>query len=329
MRSTKKGRPTGLPFLALGLARSQVRGPSEVDVAGSQFFSGLEFWDVRRVRLAENISSMSPVRPADLHLVVIQALSCTWCAPSEESIFRGTLLGCIRRSKNNSKCQYTRAMLSLIGLVAIATGPAELRQTTVQPMQNLRNSFVERAKSAGFKCSIPPPEIKLDEVTSFGEYNSAKNTVTVSEWDKIPREERGFFAMLAGKGASVDSARQTFETVVHKFVFVHELGHWTQVCRGWSSHKGHYTTELDANRVAVAYWREVDPSVLKVMTRCFEPFVASMPSPCPAGQDERKYFDANYRRLAPTPGFIWYQARMVLDTVKAKPAVSFKRALSH
>ena len=218
-------------------------------------------------------------------------------------------------------------MLSLLALTAIATWHEPMPETTLSRLQALRDSFVRRAIATGFKCTLPPPKILIDKVVSFGGYDRAKNTLTIVEWDQLPKDQKAFFGMLAGKGATSDLVRQTFETVIHKYVFVHELGHWTQACRKWRAWNNHYATEQDANRVSTAYWREVDSTVLTVMSQSFARFTEGMPSPVPAGNDEKKFFNDNYGKLVPTPGFIWYQANMVAIAYKESPAPTLKQML--
>jgi hypothetical protein len=111
-------------------------------------------------------------------------------------------------------------------------------------------------------------------------------------------------------------------------VFVHELGHWTQKCAGTLKSGGHYATEYGANRVAAAYWREENPSLMARLTTSFQQILDAQSSPVPAGQSAEDYFNAHYGELMKTPLYTWFQAKMVSDVNAETPQPTFAQALS-
>jgi hypothetical protein len=54
---------------------------------------------------------------------------------------------------------------------------------------------------------------------------------------------------------------------------------------------------------------------------------ASTQNLVPADQQNEKYFDENYEKLGPTPGFIWFQCDMVSKVVVEQPLPSFRQTL--
>ena len=132
---------------------------------------------------------------------------------------------------------------------------------------------------------------------------------------------------LAGPGATEEAARAEFEMDSHHWVFIHELGHWFQACRGVPHDARHWAKESGANRIAAAYWRERDPAVVPHMHAAFEQVIAHAPNPVPAGQDVETYFNANYEQLGPTPAYIWFASKMCLIMLDEMPAPAFKQVL--
>jgi hypothetical protein len=116
---------------------------------------------------------------------------------------------------------------------------------------------------------------------------------------------------------------------VHHWVIVHELGHWFQACRGITEKTAKpYAIEFGADRIAAAYWNEHDPSVIAHQRPVFMGILQNFPNPVPQGASVEPYFNEHYQELGPTPGYLWFQARMCLTAFDEKPAPSFKRVLA-
>ncbi len=192
----------------------------------------------------------------------------------------------------------------------------------------LRDSFVEAIVAAGMSCPIAPPKIVVRDVPSYGNYDSVTNTLTTSAWDQLTGEEKsGFFRML-GPGTTEEAARAEFEIGVHRWVFVHEMGHWWQACRKVPETGSGYAIELGANRVAAAYWQVRDSSIIAHQHGVFELIQSHVPSPVPAGQRVETYFDMHYPdKFGSMLEYIWFQARMCLAVFDEKPRPTFAQAL--
>jgi hypothetical protein len=209
---------------------------------------------------------------------------------------------------------------------ANAPGDAQISATLAQ-VEAVKDSFVKSVAAAGRTCSIAEPKIVIKDVSSFGSYDPETNTLQTPAWEQMTDQEKALFYHAVRPDTSEAAAREEFEKGVHHWVIVHELGHWWQACRGASTGSSHYATEFDADRIAAAYWRERDPSIVAHQRAVFDAIVTRWPNPLPAGQDSVTYFNANYEKLGPTRNYIWFQAQMCLKAIDEKPAPTFTEAL--
>ena len=229
------------------------------------------------------------------------------------------------------------AMLAVGGLGQTAPGAkaaalTEAVAATRVQMEGLRDDFVKATVAAGFTCSIAPPTIVVEDVPTYGSYDPDRNTLTTSTWEQMTEGEKGGFYRLAGPqsgpGASEEAARREFEVGAHHWVFVHELGHWWEKCRHVSEEGNHYGYESGANRVAAAYWRERDPSVIAHQRAVFTLILSRLPNPVPDGQSAEAYFNAHYPdKFASVREYIRFQAQMCLAVFDEKPAPTLAEAL--
>jgi hypothetical protein len=209
---------------------------------------------------------------------------------------------------------------------ATAAESKEVAETRAQ-VTALRDAFVKATVAAGFSCAIAPPTIVVEDVPSFGQYNTAKNTLRTSSWEQMSKREKGIFYQLAGPGANEETVRAEFETDAHHWILVHEMGHWWQACRGVVANGKNYAQESGANRIAAAYWRERDATVVTHMRAAFQMVLDHAPNPVPAGRDVETYFDANYETLGPSPAYPWFQSRMCVTVIDETPVMSFADVL--
>lgn len=198
---------------------------------------------------------------------------------------------------------------------------------TQAQMTSLRDEFAKATVKAGFVCPIAPPTIVVVDVPSFGNYDPESNTLETPAWEQLTDGERGRFYRILGPGTTEAAARAEFETGAHHWVFVHEMGHWWQACRGVVSRDKHYAVEFGANRIAAAFWRQQDPHLVAHQRAVFEGLLQRTQSPVAEAQNIETYFDANYEKLGPTPAYIWFQARMCVTAFDEKPEPTFAQAL--
>jgi len=95
-----------------------------------------------------------------------------------------------------------------------------------------------------------------------------------------------------------------------------------------TSRGDHYAFELEANRIAAAYWNEHDPVVITHEQHVFQTILEGWPNPVPKGQATAAYFNENYEKLGPTPAYIWFQAKMCVDTFAEQPQPRFSVVLA-
>src|ERR1700727_1709218 len=132
---------------------------------------------------------------------------------------------------------------------------------------------------------------------------------------------------LAATLAKATAVRAKFEQGTHGWIFIHELGHWWQACRNVSFNRDHYQVEYGADRISLAYWREVDPNVVGTMMPIFQNVLANAPNPVPAGEDVETYFNKHYEELGPSPAYPWFQSRMNVAAYEEEPAPTFAQTL--
>ncbi len=70
-----------------------------------------------------------------------------------------------------------------------------------------------------------------------------------------------------------------------------------------------YDLEYGANRIALAYWREVDNKLCQSPRRALRRHPEVRDHSLPQGQDLEEYFNTNYDKLALTPAYAWFAPR--------------------
>lgn len=186
----------------------------------------------------------------------------------------------------------------------------------------LRNDFVGKIEAMGYHPRLSPPEIVMDNPPSFGNYNDSSNTLRTSNWNTLSATDKELF-IRAGKRYGY-SGEDYFESSAHRWIFIHELGHWWRACQQQVTDS--YSNEMAANRIDIAYWRETDTLYSNFSRQRFENYLQLMPNPVPAGQNKQKYLNDNYGNL-PVPVYIWYQASMIVDGYNETPIASFKKSI--
>lgn len=190
----------------------------------------------------------------------------------------------------------------------------------------LRKDFIQTINAEGFRSSLPPPTIVLDNPPSYGNYEDEKNVLHIAIWSSLSAEQRARFARLAGLLGGGKTGEEAFEDGVHHWVFIHELSHWWQACQHKTT-ENHYSVEYGANRIAAAYWRLKDPAFMERTEKKMTTVIATMSQPVPEDQSPEKYFNENYEKLGPTPAYIWFQYSMVVKVQNEKPLPSLQQAL--
>jgi hypothetical protein len=205
--------------------------------------------------------------------------------------------------------------------------PAGTDSATLLSLVERRDAFVERARDSGFSCEIAPAQIRLSGISSYGGFDAKTNVLHTPTWQQLKSQQRGLFYQLAGPGTNEVQVRRVFDSYAHRWILIHELAHWVQSCRhsnrGWSR----FEIEYDADRIAAAYWREVDPALMDELAQAFRGTLKGMPVQLPVGETPERYFNEHFDEISKTPSFTWFQAFMIASVEAEDPLPSFREAL--
>lgn len=205
-----------------------------------------------------------------------------------------------------------------------ASPTSALHRGAVSDVITLRDAFVGQIESLGYKPSLAPPHVLFDSPAELGSYDAEENVLHIADWEGLRPEQRTIFEQVASSSGGKMNAEAIFEKSI-RWIATHELGHWWQACQ----HKlgeSHFATERGANRIAGAYWRMRDASLVEWIRQTAGNSIKMFPNPVPQGQNAAAYFDANYGKLQP-PALFWYQNQMIMDALKEQPPPSFHAAL--
>jgi hypothetical protein len=222
-------------------------------------------------------------------------------------------------------------VLLLIGSATVASAlPPQATDSSdaavLARLTRLRAVFLKRIDEEGYAL-CPAPQIELADPPALGRYLPERNVVLIASWSHLSVPERQAFEEMAQSLGGQASARSVFENGTHRWVFVHELGHWWQACRHLTRPES-YAAENGANRIALAFWREREPRFAAGIVHGFATLLGSTPSPVPTAQSAQAYFDANFRSIVQADAYTWFQGKMIVELAAETPPPSFHRALS-
>ena len=197
--------------------------------------------------------------------------------------------------------------------------------------QTTRDAFLQAVRNAGLFCSTAVPKIELMNKPSFGQYDDVANVVRTSTWRGLSDKDRAFFQNLAGARSSKRVTASVFDAYVHQWTLVHEMAHWWQTCYHFPNKPTLYEIESNANRIALAYWRQAKPGLIVTIAPLFDKVLGEMPSPVPQQYSVAAFFNENDERLQLSSGlgYQWFQAKMFSTLKDEVPAPSFADALTN
>ncbi len=157
----------------------------------------------------------------------------------------------------------------------------------------LRDAFAAKLAAAGVACPIAPPKLILQNVKSWGTYDSQANTLTTPLWQQLSPQEQSSFYRIAGPSNPFtrEDERREFESGIHHWVFIHELSHCGPKSVSTSTKTAcSYAPRIRrANRIALAYWRETGQQTSPITSvEHFEDIQKFETVPMPQGQDARR-----------------------------------------
>jgi hypothetical protein len=211
---------------------------------------------------------------------------------------------------------------------SMAAKPPGVDSETLRSLAAQRDSFVQRARESGVACPLPPPRIILTDKSSHGSYDPKNNLLQTPSWRELKPGERELFYQLAGPGAAENQVREAFENVIHRWALARDLGHWWQSCNRNNVVRSHFEFEYDADRIAAAYWREVDPALMDKLADGFRRVLKGMPIQLPVGETPERYFNEHFGETTRTASYTWFEAFMIASVEAEDPLPSFSDALA-
>lgn len=198
---------------------------------------------------------------------------------------------------------------------------SELRDAT----QALLEDFSLKARAAGLETG-PAPAAEVRTTPYLIHYRpagtQARHAVVLPWWADLTDDARAFFARFTAAA----EGRELFHALFHRFLVPHEAAHWLQADAGLLSRDRMYQAEIDANRVAAAYWRTVPggEAFLARVEQLVTAALALLSDPVPTGIDPETFFDANYLKLAEEPAkYAYFQFRWIAGAIREQPRPTF------
>jgi hypothetical protein len=183
--------------------------------------------------------------------------------------------------------------------------------------------------------------VMLDAGTaiSFSNWTGDRTMAHEADFTTLPPPMQQIWNQWASYTEDEPTGAALFKDMFYKFFLVHELGHLIshRVIVGLPAAQRKETEEneahnllsgeYEANRIALAWFRDSDPKYLKRLISGFRLIEARLPNPVPAGAEPRRYFSDNYDRLGVDPlAYGWFQLYMVIS-VYDEPAKSFQQTM--
>ena len=228
-----------------------------------------------------------------------------------------------------NRLQFTASVLAVIAtprlVLAADTPPAP---TPLRAVEGVVADFSARAHAAGLPATVVTPAVVFRTTPALSVFTP--QGVFIAEWSALPPPAQAQFDAWATAGGSSWTGARLFDEMFHWFLVPHEMTHWVQTRGGTQPLTDRYATEMEANRVAVAYWRQTDAgrARLDALAGVLASMYAKMPSPVPSGADPVQYFQTKYDALAADPGaYGWYQLRMIIDAYRAADSPPFDAML--
>lgn len=199
------------------------------------------------------------------------------------------------------------AMVSLLPVAAFAqTGdPVEAKVT------DIRDRFVATVRACGVEPAFVP-DVSISTNGSVISYFD--KTLIIGRWEELPPPIQGFLESWAASAAPGEGGQTLFDSLFNGFLVAHELGHWVGDWSGRWVTLDRWDSEMEANRFAIAF-AALDPASAAALEETVDrfAFIRQGPGPVPAGEDERRYFDANYEILSTRDpvGYSWFQGRLM------------------
>jgi hypothetical protein len=189
----------------------------------------------------------------------------------------------------------------------------------------VRDQFVAAIQA----CGVEPtylPNVIANTPNDGIHYDDGDHAVHISRWSKLDPHVSDAMAGWAKQGKLGLDPEGMWGEIFNEFLVAHELGHYLEYMSGNIGSLDNWQAEVDADRIALAFWALDKDSTRKLPTRVenYSAFLLSLPSPVPAGEDARAYFGNHYEDLTKDLGaYGWYQGQFMKVAWKQPDRRSF------
>jgi hypothetical protein len=208
---------------------------------------------------------------------------------------------------------------------------------TQQMMQQITGAFFKQQESSDKDLSaqggLYMPDPSSNHLTSMT-YRLSATTIT-RRIRSVPqtglflnrKSARSSFSSQ-GPHATESDGRRVFDRAAHRWIFVHEMGHWWQACR-------------KVNFDQKSLWDRVrrQPNCPRLLAHsgshshghhdaCLRECISSRTQSCPCRPESRSVLQCELSGVGPGPAYPWFQSHMVDAAAKEKPAPSFATVLA-
>jgi hypothetical protein len=230
----------------------------------------------------------------------------------------------------------TKALI--LALITAFSGLGQQHPSSPDPILDQERSIAAQVEShvhlKGLDVRAKRPEIRVETKPGLSSYHSSDRVIRVPRWEELPRPLQVRFNLWASYTADEPSGQQFFSEVFYRYFFVREMGRWLESAvltdrkaeKDRNAHR--WQSELTANRISVAWWREQEPDYLARLLKNFAAVQQKLHNPVPPGQDMRSYFEHNAGELSKNPdAYTWFQLEFALLAEGERPIMSFQQAI--
>ncbi|MBU1384157.1 MAG: hypothetical protein KKE52_04995 [Alphaproteobacteria bacterium] len=202
----------------------------------------------------------------------------------------------------------TLALGLTIGLLQAAPPGDPLAASTTQ--------LVERVSEAYRACGQQPTfpaTVEVQTHPALVSYQFTDRTMRVSRYEELPPEMQGLMSAWANT-AGQPSGASLFGDIFNSLLVPHEMGHWMQHISRRAITLDRWESEVEANRIAIAYWSldAEDAARLPARIEAFSGFLGQLPDPVPDGEDPRAYFNEHYESFDAAQ-YGWFQGAFMRE----------------
>lgn len=228
-----------------------------------------------------------------------------------------------------SKCSGL-ALFAVMASSALASPPPPLMAAaTLAPVEQkvtvIRDRFVVAVRACGVRPKFEPA-VKIATEPAVIAYRGKSRTLVIGRWAALPPPIKDFLDKWAAHGMPGGTGEVLFDKLFNGFLVGHELGHWVGDQSGRLKTIDFYEAEIEANQFAIAF-ANLKPGSENSREKTVEQFafLRTLPSPVPAGQDERAYFNAHYWTMSTQDpvAYNWYQGRFMQEAWKRRDKMDF------